>query len=74
MYIQDFYLRKIKCFDEVEPSLPREIGEKPEDEGQMTHRVENDAPDLLYDIVASGDTSSKVMHKHKMTKEDLIGM
>ena len=54
MYVQDFYLRKIKCFDGVEPSLTGEIGEKPGDENQFAYLVLNDALDSLYNIVANG--------------------
>ena len=54
MYIQDLCLRKIKCFDGVEPSLTGEIGEKPEDENQVAYRVENDAHDLLINIDYGG--------------------
>ena len=41
-------MRKIKCFDGVEPRITGEIGEKSKDENQMIHRVENDALDLLH--------------------------
>ena len=54
MYIQDFYLRKIKCFDGVEPRITGEIGEKPKYENQIAYRVVNDALDSLYNIVANG--------------------
>ena len=55
MYVQDFCLGKIKCFDRVEPRITGEEGEKPKDENQGAYRVENDAPDALYSIVAIGD-------------------
>ena len=55
MYIQDFYLIKIKCFDGVEPMITGESEEKPKVDEQINHRVENDAHGPLYDIVATGD-------------------
>ena len=48
MYVQDFCLGKIKCFDGVEPRITGEIGEKPKDENQMIHRVEKEPLDSLH--------------------------
>ena len=54
MYIQDFYLIKIKCFDGVEPRLTGEIGEKPEVVAQMIQRLEKMPLDSLIDIESNG--------------------